>query len=100
MSERRMKAADVSDVEFLRAVAEVQRARGSWATWGYPGFELPHLLQHFPGVPQKVLLAKARRILGRGLLTGCACGCRGGFELTDAGRAALAASEQESEGER
>lgn len=36
-----------------------------------------------PGVPAKVTLAKARRLIKRGLITGCACGCRGDYEITD-----------------
>lgn len=38
---------------------------------------------------QKVVLAKARRLIRRGLLSGCYCGCRGDLSLTDAGRAML-----------
>src|SRR5215471_9823205 len=37
--------------------------------------------------PEKVLLAKLRRLVRRGLLAGCACGCRGDFSITDEGRA-------------
>lgn len=32
-------------------------------------------------VPQRLVLAKARRLLKQGLIDGCACGCRGDFEL-------------------
>jgi hypothetical protein len=46
----------------------------------------------FPTFPEKVILAKAQRVLDRGLLSeGCACGCRGDFEINDKGRALLAA---------
>lgn len=37
-----------------------------------------------PGVPEKVLLAKAKRLIKRGLIDGCACGCRGDFEIATA----------------
>jgi hypothetical protein len=40
--------------------------------------------------PPKVLLAKLRRLVTRGLLDGCGCGCRGDFEITDGGREILA----------
>lgn len=33
----------------------------------------------WPGVPPKVVLAKAQRLINRGMLTGCTCGCRGDF---------------------
>lgn len=39
--------------------------------------------------PFRVLLAKMQSMERRGLVTGCTCGCRGDFELTDKGRAAL-----------
>jgi hypothetical protein len=37
-----------------------------------------------PGVPSKVVLAKARRLIKRGKLSGCDCGCRGDFMAVDA----------------
>lgn len=40
--------------------------------------------------PPKVALAKMRALIRRGLVEGCACGCRGDFELTAKGRAWLA----------
>ena len=39
--------------------------------------------------PRKVILAKMRALLRRGLIDGCACGCRGDFELTLKGDAFL-----------
>ncbi len=42
-----------------------------------------------PIFPEEVILSKARRLIARGLLTGCDCGCRGDFELTEAGREAI-----------
>lgn len=46
-------------------------------------------LSDVPGVPEKVVIAKAKRLIGRGLIVGCACGCRGDFEITPAGKALL-----------
>ena len=40
--------------------------------------------------PEKVLLAKLKSLVRRGLLDGCACGCRGDFTITKKGRAVLA----------
>jgi len=42
-----------------------------------------------PGVPSKVVLAKFRRVQGRGLVDGCDCGCRGDWHLTEKGRQVL-----------
>ncbi|MGW5519294.1 hypothetical protein [Nocardia africana] len=41
-------------------------------------------------MPSGYVVAKARRLLDRGLITGCGCGCRGDFELTAKGQALLA----------
>lgn len=40
-------------------------------------------------MPSGYVIAKARRLMDRGLITGCGCGCRGDFELAEAGRAYL-----------
>lgn len=32
-------------------------------------------------VPEKVLRAKCQRLIDQGRITGCACGCRGDFEV-------------------
>lgn len=48
--------------------------------------------EQFPGVPHKVVQAKLRALLRRKLLTGCGCGCRGDFELTDSGRTLIETS--------
>jgi hypothetical protein len=42
------------------------------------------------GTPEKLVQAKMRRLLRRGLVDGCPCGCRGDWELTEKGRALLA----------
>lgn len=91
-------ARDISDELFLRAV---DRATGVWAPrwalrWdvervlgGLPIGRDVRSISDVPGVPSKVVLAKFRRVKGRGLVDGCDCGCRGDFELTDAGLALL-----------
>jgi len=42
------------------------------------------------GLPYKLMLAKMRQLMRRGLVSGCGCGCRGDFEITDKGREWLA----------
>jgi hypothetical protein len=42
-----------------------------------------------PTTPEKVALAKMRALIRRGLVDGCACGCRGDFTITDKGRASI-----------
>lgn len=42
-----------------------------------------------PEAPDKLVLAKMRQLIRRGLVSGCACGCRGDFEITERGRECL-----------
>jgi hypothetical protein len=39
-----------------------------------------------PNTPHKVVVAKLAKLIRRGLIDGCACGCRGDFEITTLGR--------------
>jgi hypothetical protein len=76
------KAADIADTSILRAIYEICRERDCWALgW--------HIDERFPDFPPKVVQAKRRRLLQRGLVTGCPCGCRGDWELTAAGYALI-----------
>ncbi len=34
---------------------------------------------------EKLILAKMKQLIKRGLVDGCACGCRGDFEITPKG---------------
>lgn len=78
---RRPQAKDIADVEILRAVEELCFMENAWAvTW--------NVQAQFPAFPPKVVNAKLSRLLRRGLLTGCDCGCRGDWELTHRGRLA------------
>jgi hypothetical protein len=68
--------------------------------WGLAGFGLDPLPANSvamampAGTRRKLGLAKMGQLIKRGLVSGCACGCRGGFKLTDKGRQALAAGSQ------
>jgi hypothetical protein len=92
-----VKAADIPDVELLAAIAEVTRRRtdASGAPWGLGAnrWDIGWVLSGYEGLaqftdpapemryPEKVVLAKARSLVRRGLLLGCPCGCRGDFEV-------------------
>lgn len=43
--------------------------------------------------PENLLLAKMSKLIKQGLVDGCACGCRGDFEITEKGRAKLEESQ-------
>jgi hypothetical protein len=82
-------ARDIPDEVFLDAV---RSARGNWARdWamvadvravlgGLP-IDQRTYYEEVPGVPRKVVIAKAKRLIDRGVMRGCTCGCRGDFEI-------------------
>jgi hypothetical protein len=92
-----MKAADISDEAFLDAIRTVHHVRWNdnpqWigaSIWdvgavlgGHPEWcGQPEATQdELAAFPDKVLRAKARRLIKRGLIKGCTCGCRGDFEI-------------------
>ena len=39
--------------------------------------------------PDKLLLAKMKMLIRRGLVEGCTCGCRGDFRITEKGEALI-----------
>jgi hypothetical protein len=67
-----MQAKDIADEAFLDAVRQADAKHGCVTYW-----HVAELLE----APEKVVLAKARRLISRGLLDGCTCGCRGDFEV-------------------
>jgi hypothetical protein len=84
-----VKASDIADATVLRLLAtprvcatdHVYDGLGWWSRWD--------VCARFPGYPERVVIAKLRRLMTRGLVAGCLCGCRGDFELTAAGRDSL-----------
>ncbi len=81
-----MQAKDIPDEAFIAAVAacSVRQAAawnnpGAWChRWGVRD-ELTEALG--VDVPEKVVLAKARTLIKQKRMAGCACGCRGDFDL-------------------
>lgn len=80
-----MQAKDIPEIPVLRFLAE----KGGWCNWFGADYEnsVTHAMP--TGTPAKVALAKMRAMIKKGLVTGCACGCRGDFEITDKGREML-----------
>jgi hypothetical protein len=84
-----MQAKNIPDKLLLEMFA---RHQGQWAFWWNDGrfswghgdekvFETPLSSE----VPYKVVHAKLKSLNKRKLIGGCACGCRGDFEITDKG---------------
>jgi hypothetical protein len=85
-----MQAKDVSDNAVLRFL---ESREGVWCNWSLG--DVNDVSAAMPeGTPSKVRLAKMRQLIRRGLVEGCPCGCRGDFEITEAGKESLHRSEQ------
>lgn len=91
-----MKASDITDVAFLDAIDQVVTLRGPGWCLGASRWDLAAVLaghaedvgeapREYSGVPSKVILTKARKLIKRGLVDGCACGCRGDLIRADQG---------------
>ncbi len=83
-----MQAKDIPDATLLTAVqntpgvGERLRDRPSGPTDWRMRWDVRATLEAMVGpVPEKVLLAKARRLIGRDVLHGCDCGCRGDWHF-------------------
>ena len=109
--QRPMKTRDISDLWFLQVVDVLSRAPLGivWPEIDDAGKPQPGTCRMFTlqpidgsihwiarwdierlyGIPEKLVLSKARSLIKRELMEGCDCGCRGDFEITDAGRALL-----------
>lgn len=81
-----MQCKDIPDIpvlEFLRAF------EGRWCHWYELGTSWDKLsVRHAmpENTPAKLVLAKMKMLMRRGLVTGCGCGCRGDFEITALGQ--------------
>ena len=77
-----MKYSDIDDKVVLNFLAKHQ---GKWATWDHSYFAVPTVSSVMPGVPPKLQLSKMKQLIKRKFVSGCDCGCRGDFEITDKG---------------
>lgn len=95
-----MQCKDIPEQPVLDFIAKVQRGETYWyptegqrrfygdkvpygsATW-YEGFENSVLNAMPKGTPEKLGLAKMKSMVRKGLVDGCACGCRGDFTVAE-----------------
>nr|WSW58474.1 hypothetical protein OG513_07700 [Streptomyces sp. NBC_00998] len=72
---------DIPDEEFYAAI---RRAPGSpYAGWRMAWDVHTELESALGPIPYNLFMAKARRLVARGKITGCACGCRGDFTVAE-----------------
>lgn len=93
-----MQCKDIPDLPILRYLESKHPA---WVFLHGLGREWPSVqdampaIHHLPEADRfKLALAKMRMLFRRGLVSGCPCGCRGDFQITQSGRAMLAAAAQ------
>lgn len=76
---RRMQCKDIPDADFLAAVANTPGS--SAMQWRLRDQVQARLEAALGPIPENLFLAKARRLIQRGLLGGCPCSCRGDYHL-------------------
>jgi hypothetical protein len=95
-----MQCKDIPTEPILRFVAEHGGIGCNWfeTPWS-DGTPNKRSVRHaMPAdTPEKLYLAKMQQLIGKGLVDGCPCGCRGDYELTDKGRARLSPTGDRSE---
>lgn len=71
-----MQAKDLSDYELISLIKDLSDngLKTTWAT----RFDIE---RSWPKIPPKVIRAKLKSLIKRGLVDGCVCGCRGDFEV-------------------
>jgi len=79
-----MQCKDIPDKPVLQYLL---RYKGQWCNWYWDERNVSEAMP--PGTPPKLVLAKMRMLIKRGLATGCGCGCRGDFEITEKGEALI-----------
>lgn len=84
VGDRRMQCKDIPDDAFLDAVRRTPGVRGDMApeAWRMRWEVQAELEKGLGPIPEKLFLAKARRLGRRGLLGGCTdCSCRGDYHI-------------------
>ena len=78
-----MQCKDIPDEDVLKFL---YKHRDGWCYMFSPDLSDRSIFLSMPhGVSRHLALAKMRKLIKRGLVSGCDCGCRGDFEITDKG---------------
>ena len=82
---RPKKALQCKDIPDRPILEFLDRLQGTWANWNYSDSPYNVRLAMPPDLPDKLVLAKMKQLMHRGLVEGCDCGCRGDFIITRKG---------------
>lgn len=77
-----MQCKDTPDKDILKFLVNLN---GRWATW-FDGYDHSVINCMPKGTTEKLALAKMSKLIKRGLVNGCNCGCRGDFVITEKGK--------------
>ena len=85
-----MQCKDIPDLPILQFLDSLN---GQWAIrYGDYDNSVTHAMPK--GTPDKLIITKMARLIQRGLVDGCSCGCRGDYVLTEKGKQALAEAQR------
>ena len=90
-----MQCKDIPDGPILQFLA---RCPGEWHSWYFrDGKDVRTAMPGGFSLDDRLVLAKMRGLIRRGLVAGCPCGCRGDYEITDKGLAEITEAEAPDE---
>lgn len=86
-----LQVKDIPNGPLLAFIANKQEELGSWVcVWDFKE-------SAYEALPPKLFRAKMSNLIKRGLITGCSCGCRGDYEITEKGRETMTSPEDTPE---
>jgi hypothetical protein len=77
-----MKCKDIPDKPIMEFLL---KNKGQWCNWYLKNERDVRNAMPKNLTSEKLILAKMRQLIKRGLVDGCDCGCRGDFEITPKG---------------
>lgn len=83
-----MQCKDISSYDILMVLKDTDEYNWFHSFEKHEEINPEHsIFNGFPdGVSRKLVLAKMYKLIKRGLVGGCACGCRGDFYITEKGK--------------
>jgi hypothetical protein len=79
-----MKCKDIPTIPILEFLYDRKKHNKIWCCW-YDGFENSIGQAMPPNTPEKIIIQKMAKLIKRKLVSGCGCGCRGDYEITNKG---------------
>jgi len=85
---KRLQCKDIPTMPILEFIGKHGGIGCNWC-WLHDERCVRHAMPAGSILPDRLVLAKMRKLIAKGYVDGCDCGCRGDFELTDKGREAI-----------